>query len=122
MRSVRSVPTSTTMPTSGCRENISVTSRPLVHLVPLVPSVTTVTAGTAVTAGSSVSAEISVAQLSPVPLLEVLGMGSEIRAFPEEVVVEVEIEVVSLDIVQNHETRDRSRPLPESVENVLRLR
>src|ERR687893_185286 len=56
-----------------------------------------------------------------VPALHVLRMGGQVGARLEVMVVEVEVEVVSLDVVHDEDGRHRPRELAEVVEYVLGL-
>src|SRR5262249_17970919 len=57
-----------------------------------------------------------------VPAIHVLRMSPQIRPTLEEAVVEVEVQMVSLDIIEAEQGRHSARKLAESVEDVLGLK
>src|SRR5215210_5019643 len=54
------------------------------------------------------------------PAGHVVGVGSQVSPWTEVVVVELQLQLVSLQVGQNEDARHRTRELPEAVVDVLR--
>src|SRR5262249_30717509 len=67
-------------------------------------------------------AKVAARSGAAVPAIHVLRMGPQIRPRLEESVVEVQVQMVSLDIVEAEQGRHRARKLAEGVEDVLGLK